>query len=146
MKIRGFTLIEAILAVAFLAAGLAGLLVVFESAVASSLLADQTYVALNLAREAAETILAKRDCNLAGCGYASTLSAIQGGSYNQSPVSGFSIYNLTVTATEVDPGSSTSTTNFTTAQSGSGYASIKIVVSFNNGANSVQLTTLMANY
>ena len=146
MTTRGFTLIEAILAIALLAAGLYGLLYVFEGAVSTSLLADQSYVATNLARESIETIIARRDCQLSGCGYTNTLSAIQNGSYNATPVSGFTGYNITVTALEVEPGTTTADTNFTVASPGSGYARLTVVVTFNNGSNSIQLSTLLANY
>lgn len=143
---RGFTLIEGILAMAVLAVGLLGLLYIFEGAVANALLADQTYVATNLAREAAETVIARRDCTLTGCGYANTLAAIQANSYNQSPVSGFTGYNLTVTAVEVDSESASAPTNFTVPAASSGYALVTVTVSFNNGSNSVKLQTLIANY
>jgi Tfp pilus assembly protein PilV len=146
MRILGFTLIEAILAIALFAAGMFGLLYAFEGGVANSLLADQTYVAANLAQEAAEKIIANRDSSLAGGGYTSTLTNIQSNSYNASPVSGFTNYNLTVTALEVDPGVSAASTNFTAASPGSGYARVTITVTFNNGANFVQLVTLMAQY
>jgi type II secretory pathway pseudopilin PulG len=146
MKIRGFTLIEGVLAVALLAAGLVGLLYVFQGAVVNALVADQSYVALNLAREAAETIIARRDCSLSGCGYADTLAAIQSNSYNASPVTGFTGYNLTVTALEVEPGTSPGPTNFTVASPGSGYARVTVTVTWNSGSNSIQLATLIANY
>lgn len=146
MKTRGFTLVEVVLALALLAVGLIGLLYVFQSAVTNSMLSDQTYIASNLAQEAAETIIARRDSTQSGGGYANTLAAIQSNSYNASPVSGFTGYNLTVTALEVAPGSSSAATNFTTAQSGSGYARVTITVTFNGGANSYQLVTLIASY
>jgi Tfp pilus assembly protein PilV len=146
MKWRGFTLIEATLALGVLAVGLMGLLYVFEDATVSSLLTDQTYIASNLAQEIAETIIANRDSNLAGGGYTSTLSSIQANSYNASPVSGFTGYNRTVTAVEVAPGSTAGPTNFTVAQPGSGYARVTITVSWNGGANSFVLYTVIANY
>lgn len=146
MKIRGFTLIEAVLSLSLLAVGLFGLLYSFQGAVSSSGITDQSYIATNLARETLETIIARRDCEQSGCGYASTLSAIQANSYNASPVTGFPGYNVTTTAVEVSPGTSSDSTNFTVPTSGSGYARVTVTVSFNNGTNTVTLVTLMANY
>jgi len=146
MKMRGFTLIEAVLSLALLAFGLFGLLYVFENTTRTALLADQSYVAENLARQALETIIAKRDSTLSGGGYTNTLTAIQANSFNQSPVTGFTGYNLTVTATEVDAESASAPTNFTVALPGSGYARVTATVTFNGGSNTVQLVTLIANY
>lgn len=146
MRHRGFTLIEAILALAILSVGLLGLLYVFQVAAKASGLADQTYIAENLAQEAAEKIIASRDNSLSGGGYASTLSAIQAGSFNQNPVSGFPSYSLTVTAFEADAEGSSLPTNFTVAMPNSGYARVTVRVTFNGGANYIQLVTIIASY
>lgn len=146
MKMRGFTLIEAVLSLSLLAFGLLGLLYIFENASVNTLIADQAYVAENLARQALETVIAQRDSALAGGGYTTTLAAIQANSYNQTPVSGFTGYNLTVTGVEVDAQTSQSTTNFTVALPGSGYALVTATVTWNSGRNSVQLATLISNY
>lgn len=144
---RGFTFLDAILGLALLAAGLLGILYVFQGSVSSSLLADQTVIATNLGRETLEKITAQRDCNLSGCGYAATLTAINTNhTYDQNPVSGFSNYTITSTALEVNPDSDGGTDDFLDAQSGSGYARVTVTVSWNSGANSIQLVTLLGSY
>ena len=144
---RGFTFLDAVLGLALLAAGLLGILYVFQGSVSSSLLADQTVIATNLGRETLEKITAQRDCNLSGCGYAATLTSINTNQiYNQNPVSAFPIYSITATALEVDPDSDGGTDDFLDAQPGSGYARVTVNVSWNSGANSIQLVTLLGNY
>jgi len=146
MKTRGFTLIEAVLSLSLLAVGLLGLLYIFENASVNTLVADQSYIARNLAMQALETVIAQRDSALAGGGYPTTLTSIQANNYNQTPVSGFTGYNLTVTAVEVDAQSSMATTNFTVALPGSGYALVTATVTWNSGTSTVKLATLISNY
>jgi type II secretory pathway pseudopilin PulG len=147
LKIPGFTFLDAVLGLALLAAGLLGLIYVFQGSVSSSALAGQTLVATNLARETLEKITAQRDCKLSGCGYAATLTSINTDlTYNQSPVSAFPIYTILTTALEVDPDSDGGTDDFLDAQSGSGYARVTVTVSWNNNANSIQLVTLLGSY
>lgn len=146
MKVRGFTLVEAVLSIALLSVGLFGLLYSFHGSVSQAGIADQSYVAMNLARETLETIIARRDCNESGCGYSNTLTAIQSNNYNASSISGFSSYSLTATAVEVAPGTTSDASNFTTTFSGSGYAKVTVTVTFNNGSNSVELVTLISDY
>jgi Tfp pilus assembly protein PilV len=143
----GFALLDALLGVALLAAGVIGLLYVFQGSASSSLLADQTVIATNLARETMETIIAQRDCNLSGCGYAATLTSINTTqTYNQSPVTGFTRYTASATALEVDPDSDGGTDDFLDASPGSGYARVTVTVSWNSAANSIQLVTLLGNH
>lgn len=146
MKTRGFTIIEAVLALSLLAVGLFGLLYSFQGSMTSSLLVEQSYVATNLARATMETIIARRDSSLSGGGYADTLSAIQAGSFNQSPVAGFTGYTVTATALEVDPGTSNDATNFTVAMANSGFARVTVAATFNGGTGTLNIVSLMANY
>ena len=147
LAMTGFTFLDAVLGLALLAAGLLGILYVFQGSVGSSLLADQTVIAANLGRETLEKITAQRDCKLSGCGYAAALTAINTNhTYNQSPVSAFPTYTITTTALEVDPDSDGGTDDFLDALSGSGYARITVSVSWNSGANSIQLVTLLGSY
>lgn len=146
MKTRGFTLIEAVLSLALLAFGLLGLLYIFENASVNTLIADQAYIAENLARQALETVIAQRDSTLSGGGYTTTLTSIQANGFNQTPVPGFTGYNLTVTGLEVDAQSAMATSNFTVALPGSGYALVTATVTWNSGRNTIQLSTLISNY
>ncbi len=145
---KGFALLDAILGLALLSAGIFGLLYVFQGSVSASILADQTVIATNLARKTMEEIIAQRDCNLSGCGYTSTLTSINNTLlYNQNPVTGFASYVITASAYEVNPNYiSGGTDDFLSAQSGSGYARVTVTVSWNNAANAIQLVTLIANY
>lgn len=147
---KGFTLIEAVLSIALIGIGLVGVLYPFHGAVSSALKADQTTVGLNLARDTLEQIIARRDCNEASCGYASTLSAVTSGIYDLNPVPGFAGFTIDASAVEVDPDDDDTVDDFgaTAAdyQSGSGVARVTVVVRWNNGNDRVQLVTLMANY
>lgn len=146
MKTRGFSLIEAVLALSLLAAGLIGLLYIFQDAVANSLVADQTYVATNIARETMDKVISQRDCNETGCGYSNTLTSINSNTYSASPVSGFSNYSVITTALEVNPDDDDAVDDFADASPGSGYARVTVQVTWNNGTNSIQLVTLLADY
>lgn len=145
-KLRGFTLVEMVLSIGLLGVGLIGIFYFFANLLTSSMVTDQTIIAANLARETMETILARKDCDNSGCGYTTTLSTIQSGTYNASPVSGFSAYTITTTATEVDPDNDDSIDDFLDASPGSGYARVTVLVSWNAGQNTFTLVTLMANY
>src|SRR3989338_5516255 len=112
-KQKGFTLIEMVLSVMIMSAGLIGVLFAFQNAVHNSLLADQTVVAINLGRETLERIIAHRDCNNSGCGYDAVLTAIEtSNTYDQNPVTGFSNYIINATATVVDPDDDSGTDDF----------------------------------
>lgn len=146
-KWLGFSLLDSLLGLALLGAGFVGILYAFQGSSRSSLLADQSIIASNLARETMERIIAQRDCNLGGCGYASTLTSINTSqTYNQNPVSGFSNYAITATALEVNPDSDGVTDDFLDAQLGSGYARITVTVTWSSGANSLSLVSLIASY
>lgn len=142
----GFSLLDALLGLALLSAALIGLMYIFQGSVSSSLLADQSIVATNLARETLEKIIAQRDCNLAGCGYAATLAAINANTYDYNPVSGLSGYVIDSTALEVDPDSDGTTDDFLDALPGSNYARITVTVSWNNSVNSISMVTLLTSY
>lgn len=140
---KGFTLIECILAIAILGIGLVGVMYAFQGAANSSLIADQTVIATNIARDTLEQIIAKRDAD----GYSSTLTAINtSNSYDENPVSGFSNFVLNSTALEVDPDDDDSTDDFLDASAGSGYARVTANVSWDGGNYSISLATLIADY
>lgn len=142
--VKGFSLLEVILTIAFVGVGVAGIISVLPTLFKSSLLADQSIVASNLARETMEKIIALRDCSQTNCGYAYTLAHIN--DFDQTTVSGFAGYSIDASAYEVDPDSDGTTDDFLDALAGSNYARVTVQVSWNSGANSVQLVTLLANY
>lgn len=142
MKMRGFTLIEAVLSLAVMAVGLLGVLYAFQSMSRSSVLADQTVIASNIARATIDQIIAKRDAS----GYAAALSAITSGTFNQNPATNHPGYVVTVTAYEVDPDKDGGTDDFLDASANSGYARVTVATAWNNNANSMNLVTLIADY
>jgi type II secretory pathway pseudopilin PulG len=138
-KSTGFTLIEAVLMIAIVGGGLIGVMYVMNGGIRSSLLADQTLIASNLAREKLEQIIADR----ANKGYATTIAT----NYSDGALSGeYSEFTRTVTLTEVNPDDDSATDDFLNAQSGSGYARVTVTVSWLGGAQSVTLETILANY
>lgn len=144
---RGFSLIESTLSMLIIGAGFVAIVTSFQDSSQTSLLADQTIVASNLAAETMEKIFAQRDCNNAGCGYTSTLTSINtSNAYDYNPVTGFTGYVIDSTALEVNADADAGTDDFLDASSGSGYARVTVQVSWNNGANSISLASLMANY
>ena len=144
---KGFTIIESVLALGIIGAGLLGLIYSISQINNGALLADQTIVAVNIARETLEQIIAQRDCAAAGCGYASTITSINTNkTYNANPVSGFAPFVLSTTALEVDPDSDGVVDDFLDAKSSSGYARVTATVSWNSGANSIKLETLITDY
>ncbi|MES2503989.1 MAG: type II secretion system protein [Myxococcota bacterium] len=143
---KGFSLVESVLAMVIIGAGFVGVVMAIPGMARTSLLADQSIVATNLAAEALEKVMARRDCNAAGCGYASTIAAIAANGYNANPVSGFTGYVLTVTVLEVNPDADTGTDDFLDANVGSGYARVTAQVNFNNNANTIKLATMITNY
>ena len=126
----GFTLLDALLGLVLLASGLVGMLYAFQGSISSSFLADQSVVAINLARQTLEKVSAQRDCNLSGCGYAATLVSITTNAYNQNPVPGFPGYTITTSAYEVNPGIGGLIDDFLSVLPGSGYMRITVVVRF----------------
>lgn len=139
----GFTLIEAVLSLGVLAIGLLGVIYAFHGMGESSVLADQTVVASNVARGAIERVIAKRDAS----GYAAALTAISNGSFNQNPVTNYPPYTLTVSAYEVNPDKDVGATDdFLDASPGSGYARVTVNMTWNTGKNSMNLVTIIANY
>lgn len=139
----GFTIIEAVLSLGIMAIGLLGVIYAFQGMGESSVLADQTVVASNVARGAIERVVAKRDAS----GYAAALSAITSGSFNQNPVANYPSYALTVSAYEVDPDKDVGATDdFLDVSPGSGYARVTVNVAWNSGQNTMNLVTIIANY
>ena len=139
---KAFSLLESVLAMLIIGAGFVAVSKSFQGTGQSTVLAEQTIVAINLASETLERIAAQRN----NSGYTTTLTSINSGTYTQNPVSGFSAYSITTTATEVSGTSSASPDSFTTTQSGSGYARITVTVFWNNLNNSVKLESLIAEY
>lgn len=157
-KTAGFTLIESVLSVTIIAAGLIGVLFAFQNSVHNSLLADQTIVAINLGRETLERIAALRDCNNSGCGYDAALTAVATNhTFDQNPVSGFPNFRVDATAAVVDPDNDSVSDDFLNADltgtSGaaneitgdSGYARVGVTVRWNNGSDFLTLETLMTD-
>lgn len=139
---KGFTLIEAVLAIGLVAIGLVGVMIAFQGAARNAILADQTVAATNLARGALEHVITQRDAG----GYTATLSSITGGSYNEASIVGLTGYALTVSASEVNPDVDPGTDDFLDAAPGSGVARVTALVSWNSGRSSIQLVTLIAQY
>lgn len=139
---KGFTLIEAVLSIAFIGIGLVGLLYAYQGAARSSLLADQTVIATNIARGTIERIVHRR---LQGS-YSNALTDINNAVYDENPVSGFSGYVLDSSVLEVDSDDDDTVDDFLDASPGSGYARVTVQVSWNNGASSIRLVTVIADY
>ncbi len=138
---KGLSLIEAVLAIAIIGAGLVGVMFVFSGGAKSSMIANQTVVASNLAKEKLEHIIADR----ANLGYAYVIT--NAASYSDGQLPGnFSVYTRNVTIVEVDPDDDDNVDDFLDPSPGSGYARITIVVSWSGAAESVKLETLIANY
>lgn len=143
---RGFSIVEGVLSIALIGAGFIGLFYVFPTVVHSSLIADQSVVASNLALETLETIFAQRDCNEAGCGYSATLTSIASGAYDSSSVTGFPIYAIDITVLEVDSDIDGGGDSFLDPLPDSGYARVTADISWNAGANTLQFTTLITDH
>lgn len=135
-------MIEAVLSLGVMAVGLLGVIYAFQSMSRSSVLADQTVVASNIARATIDKIIAKRDAS----GYAATLTAITNSNFNQNPVTNFPSYSVTATVFEVNPDDDGGADDFLDASPGSGYARVTVTVNWNNSASSMNLVTLIANY
>ncbi len=135
---KGVTLIEAVLMIAVIGAGLLGVMYVFSGGTQSSLLADQTIVASNLAKEKLEQIIADR----ANKGYAVTIATNYSDGTMPAP---YSQYARNVTITEVDPDADSGSDDFLDPLGNSGYARVTVTVSW-AGGNSVKLETLLADY
>lgn len=138
----GFTLIEAVLSLGVMAAGLLGVLYAFHGMGSSSVLADQTITATNIARAAVEKVIAKRDAS----GYSAALTAISSGTFNQNPVTNYAPFVLSVAAYEVDPDDDGTVDDFLDAAPGSGYARVTVTVTWNSGSKTLSLVTLITNY
>jgi len=135
---KGVTLIEAVLMIALIGAGLLGVMYVFSGTTKSSLVADQTVVASNLAKEKLEQIIADR----ANKGYPVTIAANYSDGNLPPP---YDQYSRTVTIIEVDPDVDGGDDDFLDPQNGSGYARVTVTVSW-SGGYSVKLETLLADY
>ncbi|OGQ07721.1 MAG: hypothetical protein A3G32_02975 [Deltaproteobacteria bacterium RIFCSPLOWO2_12_FULL_40_28] len=136
----GFTLIEAVLSLGLVAVGVVGIMFAYQNSAIQSAEADQQIVASYIGRSFLERIIAARDVD----GYTTTLASINSGTYDESPVTGFAAYTVDTTATEVNPDDDNSTDDFQDAEVGSGYARVTVAMSWNGGANSIQLETLIA--
>ncbi|MFH1654320.1 MAG: hypothetical protein ABIE74_09760 [Pseudomonadota bacterium] len=139
--VSGLSLLEAILALAIVGVGLIGIMFVFSGGARSSLVANETVVASNLAKEKLEQVIADR----ANKGYAYVIANAGGYSDGQLP-GNFSAYTRNVTILEVDPDDDNSTDDFLDPAPGSGYARVTTVVSWSGATESVKLETLIAEY
>lgn len=139
---KGFTLIEAVLSIAFIGIGLVGLLYAYQGAARSSLLADQSVIATNIARGTIERIVHKRLQD----SYSAAVTDITNGVFDENPVSGFTGYVLDSSVLEVDSDDDDTVDDFLDVSVGSGYARVTVQVSWNNGASSIRLVTLIADY
>ncbi len=138
-NIVGVTLIEAVMTIAIFAAGLVGVMYIFFGSTTSSLLADQTVVASNLAREKMEQIIADRANN----GYAATIAT----GYSDGLLTGnYNIYTRNVAILEVDPDVDGGTDDFLDASAGSGYARVTVTVTWGSGSQVVKEEALLADY
>lgn len=137
MKKNGFTLIELIMTIAIISVLLPVMISAFFNPVADSVWGDQMVQAMALAQEKMEEIYATKANSSASLGYSYITSAHYPA---ESPVSGFSAFNRSVTITEV------SGTDLSTTSAGSGYKKIVVAVTWNSGADSVQLTGVLGDY
>jgi Tfp pilus assembly protein PilV len=137
MRENGFTLIESVLAIGLIGAGLIGLISLFGNLLSPALSADQSVIASNLAKEKIEQIIADR----ASKGYPTTLTT----NYSDGQLSGaYNEFSRNVTINEVDPDDDNDSDDFLDPSPNSGYARITVVVAW--GKRSVKLETLITNY
>ncbi len=145
--IKGFSLLEAVLTMAVIGLGFVGVTRAVGAVSASSLVANQSIIATNIAAQTLEQIIAQRDCTAIGCGYAAMLISVNiTGSYNANPVPGFPGYAVSAAAQEVSGAKSGGGDDFLVPQIGSGYARVTATVSWNGGASSLKLVTVISNY
>lgn len=128
---NGFTLIEAILTLGVLAAGLLGVLLLYHQNVARSGEMEQTLVATLLAQERLEQIIHDKKYQ----GYAFINSSNYPVTEELTP-EGFPGYLRTLTIVEVN------TTDLTTPRVGSGYKRVAVGVQI-PGGDLIQLETLV---
>ncbi len=146
-KLQGFTIIESVLSIAVVGAGLIGIAMAIGNISAANLAITRNIVALNIAQESMEKILARRDCNNAGCGYAATVDSIRRGSFNENPLRSNATFAVNASILEVNPDSDgNSNDDFLDSQPGSGYARITVHVANMGGANLISLKTLLVSY
>lgn len=137
MNARGITLIETILTIAIIGAGLLGVMYLFIGGTKSSLVADQTIIASNLAKEKLEQIISDR----ASKGYPVTIAT----NYSDGVLSGdYNEFTRNVTMFEVDPDDDNTVDDFLDPLPGSGYSRVTVNVTW--GGQAVKLETLIADY
>ncbi|MFC1855442.1 prepilin-type N-terminal cleavage/methylation domain-containing protein [Thermodesulfobacteriota bacterium] len=130
---NGFTLIETILVIIVLAISSYGVLSVFINGLKESASPLQGVQAIELAKEKLEIIIADKHDTSKGYAY------IVSGNYPaETPVSGFSEFNRSVTLQEIDA------LDLATASPGSGYLKVTVTVSWSSG--SISLDSLVADY
>lgn len=135
--ITGFTLVEAIIAIAVIGGGLIGVMYAFNSSTKASILTERTVVASFLTREKLERIVADRSTK----GYAATIAT----NYSDGQLTGnFSAFSRNVSIVEVDPDLDAGVDSFLDPLAGSGYARVTVAVTY--GTETVKLETLIADY
>jgi prepilin-type N-terminal cleavage/methylation domain-containing protein len=143
MNKKGFTLIEAAISIAIIGAGMVGMLYAYQGVVRNSLIADQSVIAANIAREALEKISMRKMYDEFG----PTLTAINTtGTYDENPVTGFAAYVLDCNAVQVNQDDDDNTDDFLDALGGSWVARVTCTVTWNGGNNNFKLVTLITDY
>ncbi len=132
-KNGGFTLIETVLIIVVLGIASYGVLTVFISGLKSSASPVLGVQGIELAKEKLEIIMADKHDGAKGYGY-----LIPANYPAESPVSGFSDFNRSVTFLEVDG------TDLATFSPGSGFMRVSVTVSW--VGDSVTLETVAADY
>lgn len=136
---KGVTLLEALFAIIIIGAGLIGVIYLFTGGTRSAVIADQTVIASNLAREKMEQIMADR----VNKGYAATIAT----NYSDGQLSGdYSEFTRNVTIMEMNPDDDDNVDDFLDPQPGSGYARVTVIVSWKGGTKSVKEETLITDY
>ena len=128
---RGFSLVEAVLVIVFLAVSFLGLAYLFGNVTQQALKADLTVLATKLAREKMEEVVQRK----ADSGYSAVVSqsaaSVQSGAWT---------FTRTVTVQYLDP------STFVTTGADTGYKRVEVSVSWGAGSGqSVTLTTLVTN-
>lgn len=143
-KNKGISFIEVLLSLVILAIGVVGILYLYSFVTRNALSTDQSLVAINLAREKIEQITADR----ANKGY--TLVAItRGDSYysEEGPISApYNMYSRYVQFQFIDPPAGPGGDFSTIYPTDLGYLKIKVTVTWNQGADSVSLASIISNW
>jgi type II secretory pathway pseudopilin PulG len=140
---KGFTIVDAVLSVALIGFAFIGFLTIFQSGVQKIRLTENLLIAINLSRGTHESIAAYKD----RAGYAGTITQINtNNAFDESNISGFENFVIDATALKVNPDNDDSVDDFLDADPTSNYARITVQVSWDSGAHSISLVSLIADY